>query len=128
MRHTPLHALQQSTGARWANLDGWSMVMDYGDAAAEYTALDRGAALVDLSFRGKVRLTGPDRAAFLHNLVTNDVVSLRPGQGCNAAKLTVQGKYTYNLKAKRITALDPIAPTLHAEPELHLEDAAGKLA
>lgn len=92
MRYTPLKALHTAAGARWADLDGWSMAMDFGDTAAEYAALDRGAGLVDLSFRGKGRLTGPDRAAFLHNMVTNDVVSLRPGAGCNAAKLTVQGK------------------------------------
>lgn len=92
MRQTSLSALHAAAGARLADIDGWSMAMDFGDAAAEYGALDQGVGLLDLSFRGKLRLTGPDRATFLHNMVTNDVVSLRPGQGCNAAKLTVQGK------------------------------------
>jgi folate-binding protein YgfZ len=34
--------------------------------------------------RAMIRLTGADRAAFLHNMTTNDVKGLAPGQGCPA--------------------------------------------
>lgn len=43
-------------------------------------ALDAVVQLDD-SARGRLRLTGNDRAALLHRLTTNDIVALTPGQG-----------------------------------------------
>ena len=43
----------------------------------------------DLSKRARFILTGADRVRFLHGMVTNDVVALKPGQGCHAAMLTI---------------------------------------
>ena len=100
MRRTPLNDLHATAGARFAPIDGWSIVTDFGDVDREYAALDRGAGLLDLSFRAKIRLAGPDRASFLHNMVTNDIRALRPGQGCNAAKLTLQGKMEGGLRIR----------------------------
>jgi folate-binding protein YgfZ len=91
-RTSPLAGEHRATGARLVEVDGWEVAADYGDVPAEYRALREGAALFDLSLRGKIGITGTDRAAFLHNMVTNDVRSLRPGQGCNAALLSLQGK------------------------------------
>ena len=62
-----------------------------------YEAARRAAALLDRSDRGLVVLSGPDRAAYLHGLLTNDVASLQPGQGCYAAYLTPQGRMITDL-------------------------------
>ena len=48
--------------------------------------------LVDRSERGKLALTGTEAKDFLHGQVTNDVLSLREGDGCYAAFLTHKGK------------------------------------
>jgi folate-binding protein YgfZ len=42
--------------------------------------------------RGLIALTGPDRVRFVHSMVTQDIESLRPGQGARAAMLTVKGR------------------------------------
>lgn len=47
--------------------------------------------LVDLSARGKVELTGADRATFLHNLCTNDAKKLEAGTGFEAFLLDAKG-------------------------------------
>jgi len=60
--------------------------------AEQYAALTRGAGLVDFSERTQLELTGDDRAAFLHNLSTNEIRKLSPGEGCEAFLLNVQGK------------------------------------
>ena len=91
-RRTSLHPEHAAAGARLVEVDGWSVPADFGDASAEYRILREGAGLLDLSLRGKLRVVGPDRAAFLHSMLTNDILALRPGRGCHAAKLTVQGK------------------------------------
>jgi aminomethyltransferase len=87
-----LHDMLEASGARFEAVDGWLVPADFGHVAGEYAALCAGAALLDLSLRGRLRLTGRDRASFLHNMVTNDVLGLRPGGGCDAVKLTLQGK------------------------------------
>lgn len=46
----------------------------------------------DVSTRGRLRLTGEDRARFLNGQVTNDVKNLAPGTGCYAAFANGKGK------------------------------------
>jgi folate-binding protein YgfZ len=91
-RRTPLDALHAESGTHWLAVDGWRVPADYGDPMAEYAALRRGAGVIDLSLRGKLHVVGPDRASFLDGMVTNHIRALRPGEGCNAAKLSIQGK------------------------------------
>lgn len=84
--HAPWQAFLVRHGARFHPPDasGWAAVADFGNPAAEYDAAVRQAALFDVSGRGKLQVTGPDAARFLHNLCTNDVLRLRPGEGCEA--------------------------------------------
>jgi folate-binding protein YgfZ len=57
-----------------------------------YEALRSGAAWLDLSGRGKIRMTGEDRARLLHAMTTNHIQQLTPGTGCYAFFLTTQGR------------------------------------
>ena len=61
-------------------------------ALEPYRAARRGAAFTDLSGRGRLVLTGADRASYLQGLLTNDVAALPPGEGCYSAYLTPQGR------------------------------------
>lgn len=61
-------------------------------SAAAYEAARRRAAFVDRSDRGRIIVSGNDRASYLHGLFTNDIAALKPGQGCYAAYLTAQGR------------------------------------
>ncbi|MFB3819193.1 MAG: folate-binding protein YgfZ [Candidatus Methylomirabilales bacterium] len=63
----------------------------FGDARAEYEAVRRAAGLIDLSFRGLLALGGSERLRWLNAQVTNEVASLRPGDGRLAAVLEVKG-------------------------------------
>lgn len=42
--------------------------------------------------RSHIELTGNDRAKFLHNFCTNDILKLSPGQGCEAFICNVKGR------------------------------------
>jgi hypothetical protein len=57
-----------------------------------YDALRKGGAWLDLSARGKIFATGRDRTRLLHNLTTNHIKQLAPGQGCLAFLLSPQGR------------------------------------
>ena len=57
-----------------------------------YCALTDGAGLLDLSARGRIRVTGEDRARLLHAMTTNHVQQLKPGEGLYAFFLNAQGR------------------------------------
>jgi folate-binding protein YgfZ len=57
-----------------------------------YEALRNRAAWLDLSARGKIKLTGEDRARLLHAMTTNHIQQLTPGSGCYAFFLNDKGR------------------------------------
>jgi folate-binding protein YgfZ len=57
-----------------------------------YEALRKHAAWIDLSARGKIKLTGEDRARLLHAMTTNHIQQLTPGTGCYAFFLNDKGR------------------------------------
>jgi folate-binding protein YgfZ len=57
-----------------------------------YEALTTGAALLDLSARGRIRVTGEDRARLLHAMTTNHIQQMKPGDGLYAFFLNAQGR------------------------------------
>jgi len=58
---------------------------------SEYAAARDSAALADLSDRGVLQASGPQRQKFLQAILSNDVLSREPGQGCRAALMTMKG-------------------------------------
>ena len=92
-----LRELHHELKAHFAELNGREIVGDYGDVLAEHAALRESAGVFDLSFRGRICLTGTDRVRFLHGQVTNDVKKLRTGEGCYAALVTAKGKMESDL-------------------------------
>jgi aminomethyltransferase len=57
-----------------------------------YEALHSGAALLDVSARGRIRVTGEDRQRLLHAMTTNHIQEMRPGQTVYAFFLNAQGR------------------------------------
>jgi folate-binding protein YgfZ len=92
-----LHEFHESLNARFTMVNGCEVVNDYGDWLAEHAALRASAGALDLSFRGRICLTGADRARWLHGQVTNNVKDLRPGRGCYAALVSAKGKLQSDL-------------------------------
>jgi aminomethyltransferase len=57
-----------------------------------YEALRESAASVDLSARGKLKITGEDRARLLHAMTTNHIQEMQPGDCRYAFFLNAQGR------------------------------------
>jgi folate-binding protein YgfZ len=99
---TPLHDVTARDGAAFTEDAGWQVPARFSGAAAEYTRARSGAALFDVSPRGKVELTGPEATFFLNNICTNDIKELPVGAGCEAFLTTNKAKivsyfYAYHL-------------------------------
>ena len=71
----------------------------------EYQAIRTGTGIVDRSIRGRVALRGQDRLAYLHGLLTNDILALKPGHGCYSAYLTPQGRMITDMSVLEIEGM-----------------------
>ena len=91
MRESVLQPIHDSAGAEFTEVGGWKVPARYGDVESEYGALRNGVGLFDLSARGKLRVTGSDRARFLHGMVTNRVEGLEHGESNYAALTDARG-------------------------------------
>ncbi|GAA1981022.1 YgfZ/GcvT domain-containing protein [Kitasatospora viridis] len=69
----------------------------YGDLFREQRELAGGRAFTDLSHRGVITVTGPDRLAWLHLLVTQHVSELPAGQAAEALVLSPHGHVEHAL-------------------------------
>ncbi len=92
-----LNEFHKSLNARIEEFEGMELVADYGTPLAEHASLRESAGILDLSFRGRICLTGADRVRFLHGQVTNDIKGLRTGEGCYAALVNAKGKMESDL-------------------------------
>ena len=57
-----------------------------------YRVLRETCGQIDLSPRGRIQITGEDRARLLHAMTTNHIQDLVPGAGCYAFFLNAQGR------------------------------------
>ncbi|HEV2492320.1 MAG TPA: aminomethyltransferase family protein [Terriglobia bacterium] len=70
----------------------------FSDLIAEHRAARETAGIFDFSFRVKMCVAGQDRAAFLHNMLSNDIKRLAPGQGTYATLLDLKGHIVADLR------------------------------
>jgi folate-binding protein YgfZ len=78
-----------------------STLEDLSPPAGEYNAAREGAGLLDRSERGKLALSGPDAAAFLDSVLSNDIAALTPGHGADATLLTHKGRMLAEVRVLR---------------------------
>lgn len=99
MKRTPLYKTHHALGATFVkNYEEWELVDYFTNPDQEHHAVRQSVGVVDLSHRGRFRLTGSDRAAYLHRIISNDVEGLSVGQGNYATILTNRGKIIADMK------------------------------
>jgi folate-binding protein YgfZ len=83
----------------------------------EYSAVrDGGAGLIDLSWRGRIRVGGSEAVMFLNGLVTNDMKKLAENRWMPAAFPTVQGRL---IGAVRVIHGNGPSFLIDTDPESH---------
>ncbi|MGK5628286.1 CAF17-like 4Fe-4S cluster assembly/insertion protein YgfZ [Streptomyces sp. URMC 123] len=97
LRHSPASPLLSLPGAVAAEAPDEGVAAHYGDLFREQRALADGTGFVDLSHRGVVTVTGPDRLSWLHLLLTQHVSELPPGRATEALVLSAHGHVEHAL-------------------------------
>jgi folate-binding protein YgfZ len=94
---TVLSPLLGTAGAVPAEGADTGVAWHYGDPLREQRRLAAGEALVDLSHRGVVRVSGPDRLSWLHSLTSQHLTGLSPGDGAESLVLSPHGHIEHDL-------------------------------
>jgi folate-binding protein YgfZ len=106
---SPLLAWPGAVQAGWPDA---GVAGHYGDPMREQRALEDGAAVVDRSNRGVLRITGQDRLSWLNSLTTQLLQELAAGQSAQALILSPTGHVEHHL-----TLVDDGTTTwVHTEP------------
>ena len=122
MQKTPLYDIHSSQGAIFDEFSGWLMPKSYGNDLEEYGAVRNNVGIVDLSHRGKLRLSGREHIKFLQGMLTNDVNKLEQGKGLYATLLTVKGRVIsdMNVYREKESMLLDLEPGLNEKVREHL--------
>jgi len=70
----------------------------YGNPLGEQRALAAGSAVVDLSNRSILTLTGPDRLTWLDSLTSQSVAGLKPGESSETLQLDPNGHLEFAIR------------------------------
>ena len=92
LKKTPLYETFEARGATFCEVGDWVVAETVTSWEDEYQAAQAAAIIADRSYRGRIRVTGKDRVQFLHNMLSNDIKSLKPDAGTHAALLSRKGK------------------------------------
>src|SRR5215212_10111223 len=87
------------------------------EAMSGYKAVrEGGAGVIDLSWRGRIRVTGSEATMFLNGLITNDVKALPANRWMPAVFPTVQGRL---IGAVRVVRGKEVAFLFDTDPASH---------
>src|SRR6476660_3497593 len=106
MRRTPLYDNHVAAGAKIVAFAGWEMPVQYEGVKAEHVAVRTGVGMFDVSHMGEIETSGPDAAAFLQRILSNDVSKIAPGGAqysvlCREDGGVLDDLFTYRLAEDR---------------------------
>ena len=79
LRRTALFDTHKAMGAKMVPFGGWEMPVWYTSVSDEHAAVRKAAGLFDVSHMGVLDARGPNAAAFLDAVATNDVYDIKVG-------------------------------------------------
>ena len=102
LKRTALYATHQKLGGKLIEFGGWEMPVQYTSITDEHLAVRNAAGIFDISHMGEVTVSGAAAAAFLNQVLTNDIRKIMPGQGqytlmCHERGGVIDDLYAYCL-------------------------------
>ncbi|MEJ6549934.1 glycine cleavage system aminomethyltransferase GcvT [Corynebacterium sp. USCH3] len=90
-KHTALHPVHETLGAKFTDFGGWDMPLKYDKELEEHRAVREAVGVFDLSHMGEVRVTGPDAAAFLDHALISRLSAVKVGKAKYSMICTADG-------------------------------------
>ena len=139
MKQTVLHQKHLQLKARMTDFQGWEIPLQYTDALDEYHAVRTAAGLFDISYLGRIEITGRGAAALLQKVFTRNTGKMSAGSAhygfiCNESGFvlddtvlfrfpegTEDGRYVLSTNAMNIEKIF-LWLKKHASPQVQISD------
>src|ERR1700686_3561826 len=99
---TPLYDEHVRLGAKMIPFGDWIMPVQYSGIMDEHQAVRKNVGVFDISHMGQLIATGPAAAAWLNEMLTNNIDKLEVGQGQYTFLLNERGGIIDDLIAYRV--------------------------
>jgi aminomethyltransferase len=106
MKQTVLHKKQLQANAKMFDFQGWKIPAQFTSVTDEYYAIRTAAGLFDVTYLGRIEVSGPGAATLLHTIFTRNMSKMTEGTTsygliCNEAGNILDDGITYHLKGNR---------------------------
>ena len=91
LKITCLYDSHVALGAKMSPFAGFMMPIQYSGITEEHLAVRTAVGMFDVSHMGEVFVSGPDAAAFVNHVFTNDVTPMTPGKALYGMMLYPDG-------------------------------------
>jgi aminomethyltransferase len=101
MKQTVLYQKQLQAGAKMTDFQGWQVPLQYSNVQDEYYAVRTAAGLFDISYLGRIDVSGPGAADLLSGIVTKNMSKISEGMAsygliCNKSGYLLDDVLTYH--------------------------------
>jgi aminomethyltransferase len=106
LRRTALYDAHVAAGAKMVEFAGWEMPVQYEGVREEHMAVRGSCGIFDVSHMGEIETSGPQAAALLQRLLSNDIEKIALGGAqysvlCREDGGVLDDLFTYRLDADR---------------------------
>jgi len=106
LKRTPLYEAHVEAGAKLVPFAGWEMPVEYDGIRAEHLRVRGACGVFDVSHMGEIETEGPQAAALLQRLLSNDVSKIQVGGAqysclCREDGGVLDDLFTYRLADER---------------------------
>ena len=101
MSITDFHKFHNKYGGKFTEKSDRHIPDFYSDVNTEVKAVRNSCGIIDLSDRGKLKLSGKEHLKLLQGMITNDVVKLGISKGLYATSLTPKGKMITDMRVHK---------------------------
>ncbi len=104
MKQTVLHPFHEQMKAKMTDYQGWQIPLQFSDVTEEHHAVRSAAGLFDISYLGRIEVSGASASPLLQKIVTRNVTKIPEGSAhygliCNDSGFILDDVFMYRLEA-----------------------------
>jgi aminomethyltransferase len=104
LKRTPLWEVHRAASAKMVDFGGWEMPVQYSGLIDEHRAVRTAAGLFDVSHMGEIEIRGPEAAALVNCVTTNDASRLHGGQAQYSGLLYAHGGFVDDILVHKVSS------------------------
>jgi len=103
LQRTPLFETHVASKAKMVDFGGWNMPVQYSGIVDEHNAVRNRVGLFDVSHMGEIIISGPESAALVDYVSTNNAAKLKVGQAHYSALLYDHGGFVDDILVHKVS-------------------------